>query len=342
MSAPLERKSSLRRTVKRTCSANVRIVGNDGLPGRDLERLVAVIEAALGEVPLALKSPEHVLGRNSGVIREVDISLRGRFGSVDVFVMIECRDRKRPATVEWIDAVLAKADDVGASVAVVVSPAGFSDGADEYARRRGVATRVLERLAPSEVLEWVATALGAVTVDYRRAEIKKLSVDLAGGDDRDIEPIPGSPPAIAVEATVFRRKADHSHATISDAWRLIDSALLHDGTGPERRRVTVAARFRNPDERFQVCIHDEWWDVEAITFVADVWVESVECPLTRFRYQGEDEVLTEGLGWEMCIDGVERMVALTRLTGGDTATLSLTVEPVEPTMSPIGEMVTFG
>lgn len=264
--------------------------------GRELERVVSAIERAFSATPMTVTSPEFVIGRHSGTRREVDVSLRGQVGSASIFVMVECRDRSRPATVQWIDEVAAKASDVGASKAVVVSAAGFASTARGYAHKLGIETRTLTELESEGSLEWLAHVQN-ITVEYKRVEFESVSVGLASHSEGP-DTIDGAPPAIGVKAHLFRRKRDGTFATLMDAWSDVADEV-YDSRRPERRRHPVEIRNRNTEDRFQVQVRGEWWDVESISLVVDVWIEVVEQPLTQFRYSTGEATVAEGFSFEV-------------------------------------------
>lgn len=126
-------------------------------PGRLVELLVAHLEQVLAR-DVEVRSPELIPGRTSGELREVDVTLRRRVGTSDVLIAIECRDRKAPADVRWIDELASKRDEVGASVIVAVSTSGFTKGARRSAEAKGVQLRQMTQLGPEEIEQWFITS----------------------------------------------------------------------------------------------------------------------------------------------------------------------------------------
>lgn len=288
---------------------------------------------------MTVKSPEFVEGRNSGTTREVDVSLRGQIGSASIFVMVECRDRSRPATVQWIDEVATKADDVGASKVVVVSSSGFATTAREYAQRLGIDTRTLSELESADSLAWLIH-VPVIAVEYKRIEFVSVSVGLATGSDGPA-PNPGEAPQVGARTTLFRRKKDGMPADLMDAWADV-SEKVYDSERPDRRRQTVVLNYVNPDDRFQLQIRGQWWDVESLRLVVEVWIDIVEQPLSQFRYASGEVSLTEGFSFEVDQgDGPQKVVITVThnsdITGSEIpagAVMSAAMEPIkraEPT-----------
>lgn len=90
--------------------------------------------------------------RESGrVIAEVDVFLVGRFGSSEMSLAIECRDRKEPQGSDWIQQIIGKRDTLrrfGVRHWMAVSESGFTQGASEIAHSAGIELMVPGDLQP--------------------------------------------------------------------------------------------------------------------------------------------------------------------------------------------------
>ena len=124
-------------------------------PGRYLEILTAQLEHILGAGTLTVKSPERFRNRHTGHSVEVDVTLRGKIGSTDILVALECRDRSGPQGVDWIWELATKKDVIGASVIVAVSRDGFTRDAIDEANVKGVILKTLSRLSEDEIADTV-------------------------------------------------------------------------------------------------------------------------------------------------------------------------------------------
>lgn len=124
-------------------------------PGRYLEILTSQLENILGAGTLVVKSPERIRSRRIGKYVEVDVTLRGKIGSTDVLVALECRDRKGPQDINWIRELATKKEDIGASVIVAVSSDGFTSDAEAEAAAYGVVLKTLSRLSEDEVADTI-------------------------------------------------------------------------------------------------------------------------------------------------------------------------------------------
>lgn len=72
---------------------------------------------------------EKIMGRDSGIARQIDIVVRGSFGPHDLLTIIECKDYKDPVDVGTMSEFVTLRHDVQAHLGIIVSKAGFSEAA---------------------------------------------------------------------------------------------------------------------------------------------------------------------------------------------------------------------
>jgi hypothetical protein len=123
-------------------------------PHRQFEKLVARIEGALVPDGAVVKSPDRLLDLFTGELREVDVSIRSKVGSVEVLITVECRDRAKTEDVTWIEQLATKQKHIGATHTIAVSSTGFSEPAVTAARIHGISTRTIEEVTDAEIRAW--------------------------------------------------------------------------------------------------------------------------------------------------------------------------------------------
>ena len=96
-----------------------------------LERLVAGIQSATSE-NADVRWNETLNGR------QFDVVVRFQMGTLRYLVLIEVKNRKRPASVSDLEAFVVKAGDQRANKAVFVTAAGFQSGAVSVAQNHGI------------------------------------------------------------------------------------------------------------------------------------------------------------------------------------------------------------
>lgn len=124
-------------------------------PYREFEKLVSRIEGALVPRGAQIKSPDKLVDKFTGELREVDVSIRHKVGSVELLVTVECRDRIKIQDVTWIEQLATKQKQIGADHTIAVSSAGFSEPALAAARMHGISARIVDDITDNEIPEWV-------------------------------------------------------------------------------------------------------------------------------------------------------------------------------------------
>jgi hypothetical protein len=101
---------------------------------RALEQLVAKIQKQLApraDVLHDVKLP----GRESGVMRQIDVLVRERVGQYEIQIVIDCKDHKKPVNVKGVEEFDGLLRDVGAQKGVLVCPKGFTAAAKTRAEK---------------------------------------------------------------------------------------------------------------------------------------------------------------------------------------------------------------
>lgn len=123
--------------------------------GREFEKLVAEIEQAFAGSTAIIKRNDRIPDKETGTLREIDISIRARVGSMDLLTIVECRNRNQKADARWIEELDGKRTSVGANKVVAVSSSGFTDEAITKANNRNIETRTLKKLKQRQIREWI-------------------------------------------------------------------------------------------------------------------------------------------------------------------------------------------
>jgi hypothetical protein len=66
------------------------------------------------------------VGNVTGIVRQIDVSIRSRIGQYDILIVTECKDHGRPLDVRDLVEFIGLAQDVGANKAAMVAAKGFS------------------------------------------------------------------------------------------------------------------------------------------------------------------------------------------------------------------------
>jgi hypothetical protein len=104
-------------------------------PGDEYESIVANAYAQFADSARVTKN-EYIVGK-SGERRQCDVTVRTSLMGHGVLLIIECKDYNWKLSVGKVDELIGKRDDVGASLAILVSDVGFTSGAIRRANADG-------------------------------------------------------------------------------------------------------------------------------------------------------------------------------------------------------------
>ncbi|GMV17322.1 MAG: hypothetical protein AMXMBFR56_55460 [Polyangiaceae bacterium] len=144
-------------------------------PGAAFERLAGAVQHRL-DPGADVRWNETISGR------QIDVVVRGRIGSVEVLVIVECRDYASALGIEHIDRLDSVKRDVGANKAILVTRTGFTEDALQKAATVGIDTCVLrpsndgDHPGPYKPLKSMH-----LTVQAMSTVIDDLEVELADG-----------------------------------------------------------------------------------------------------------------------------------------------------------------
>jgi hypothetical protein len=124
--------------------------------GRFLEILVEHLQRFLSDDGIVVKSPEEFY-RDGKKIGEIDITLRGEFGSSRLFVGIECRDRPGGPRQgrDWIRELIGEKRDLQIDQIVAVSTTGFTQQAIALANAERIDLLTFSDVDAEDPSHWI-------------------------------------------------------------------------------------------------------------------------------------------------------------------------------------------
>jgi hypothetical protein len=109
------------------------------LKWKRFEKLIHQIHTQFGKETVTLD--DRVIGCESKVERQLDITIRATVNQYKVFVVIECKDEARPVDVGTMGEFASLLRDVKANKGVMISTSGYTPAAIQMARAQGIDTR---------------------------------------------------------------------------------------------------------------------------------------------------------------------------------------------------------
>jgi hypothetical protein len=121
-----------------------------GKRSNEFQKLVHYIYSKIS-APFKASESAMVRENGTGVEREIDILIEGAIAGIEVRIAVECRDRSRTDTIEWIDHLIGKYARLKVNKIVAVSSQGFSKDAERKAAEHGIS---LLKTEDAENVDW--------------------------------------------------------------------------------------------------------------------------------------------------------------------------------------------
>lgn len=124
--------------------------------GRITELLVKQIQMQLSSSEINIQSPELFYDSSGKLKGEVDITLRGKLGSAEIAIGIECRDRPKDGKQgrAWIREIDGKKRDLKLYKMIAVSTTGFTSGAINAAKEMQIDILILDPVSGLNLSEF--------------------------------------------------------------------------------------------------------------------------------------------------------------------------------------------
>ncbi len=103
---------------------------------QEFERLASRIYTELSPQARVILN-DRIKGK-SGVVRQIDVSIRATIAGHDILVVIDTKDLQQPADIGLVDEFAGKIQDVRANKGILICSGGFTSGARLSARGRGI------------------------------------------------------------------------------------------------------------------------------------------------------------------------------------------------------------
>lgn len=127
-------------------------------PGQFLEIMMANLQSYLAPQGAKVRLREKFYNPESGKqIGEIDITLRGDFGTSKFFYAIECRDRPAEGAqgLPWITQILGKKKLLKPDKMIAVSSTGFTDDSQAFAADENIDLITIRAAADDDPREWL-------------------------------------------------------------------------------------------------------------------------------------------------------------------------------------------
>jgi len=104
---------------------------------KKFEELTAQIYAELSPAASVVHN-DKIQGIDSGVVRQIDVSIRFALAGHQILTVVQARDHAQPADINDIGEFSAVIKDIRANKGIVICKSGFTEGATRLARNLGI------------------------------------------------------------------------------------------------------------------------------------------------------------------------------------------------------------
>lgn len=211
--------------------------------------LMASIHQQLAS-PCQVAESAMLYDSSSGQVREVDLVLRSTLVGYEIVISVECTDRKRPVSVEWVEQMCCKHRDMPTQKLVLISKSGYTAAAHAKALAFGAEPLSLEIARQVDWAKYVnrhsklfLAAVDAVTV--------VVPVSPTYTPERPLHGIPMQTEFLAPESTFCATAEEIAYALLAKEQILIATIgkmdVIH-GSGWELSvAMQAGVRMRFPD-----------------------------------------------------------------------------------------------
>jgi len=267
--------------------------------GRALEILVEDLERLLADQSLEIKSPDFIYHEITKKSREVDVSIKGKVGSHQFLIVLECRDRKNPQDVIWIEQLVSKRDSLKANKLVAISTGGFTKPAIELAKAKGIELRTFESFNLNELKNWVLPKVNARYLNFKILSVSIEMVPATNLGELDKNPISSfkysGKETIQTDQEIFTTPIDNKKWSINSLVNGLnqkENNFLHNhiepGKAPKKEKIEI--HFFKPDQILFVTIENKEWRVARMRIdgLFSLTEYSLEPQLMRYKSEDED------------------------------------------------------
>jgi len=266
--------------------------------GKSLEQLVKLIEGLLIPRGFIIETRERVYNDNGVQIAEFDIVITGKLGSAPIKWLIQCRDRPSngAAPGEWIEQLVGRRDRFNFDKVMAVSTTGFSEGAKEEAKRRGIEIRTMDSLTAESVMNWIPTNAPLVV---RRGDYSGVQFYL---EDVTEEELHGLKSRFAPKTPLIIDTESSETISMDEFWARIlgKNPQLFDGITLNSEPKSAPVRVACEGDRYKIKIGERLVRIVEVHVSAILSISIPKMPLTEvYQYSApEGELIAQVTKWE--------------------------------------------
>jgi len=295
-----------------------------GRKGREFEKLVAFLEKMLTEESFKIKSPDYFIDKDTGQKREIDISVTGKIGATPIKIIIECRNRKKPQDVTWIEQINSKKVGIGASTAIAVSSSGFYGPAINKAKSYNIECRTFEEINEKEIASWFR--IKEMVLFRQNYSVKHVDIEIINSDEVTIDK---TGLQVAFESfngnsKVFFKKKMKEYCSLNEIVNgMNESQHMWDKIPIDGKNYSqkIELNYINPNDRFQLLANNnDFVDITKLRLIVDYNITQEKVPIDSITtYKSSEHSILQNVSFKIDKpDGLQYLIGIHREESGKT------------------------
>lgn len=122
----------------------------------NFQQLIHKIYECMNDDETIITESGEIWDHDGEILREVDILIERKSPNGCFRCMVECRDRSRKESIQWIDELIGKSRSLNVNKVIAVSSKGFAHSAIVKAKKNKIETHTLIESLLSDLPDWVS------------------------------------------------------------------------------------------------------------------------------------------------------------------------------------------
>ncbi len=254
----------------------------------EFQKIILILEKKLAANSQVIESA-LLEDRQTHYDVEVDVLIKGAIAETPISIGVECRDRSRPSTVEWVREMIGKHEHLPLDKTILISKSGYTKQAITKAEENGVEALTFEE---AETHDWQSelgdlknlkmfsfgfTLLSGSVV--LKEDIAKKYIDQIGGDTPIFDDQNANGITLKQYGESYLRNSDIA-AEVMRLWLLKPK-------GERENEITFNLKLE-PKTKAEILIEGDRFEVMNTEFVSKASFASTAVDLKAARYKNSE------------------------------------------------------
>jgi hypothetical protein len=289
--------------------------------GKLLEGFVERIERLLLPYDFTALPNEKVYNDDGIQIAEFDIEISGKVGTTNFKWLIECRDRptQGAAPGSWIEQLVGRRERFNFDKVIAVSTTGFTEGASEFAKDKGIEIRTVTEASIEQVSDWFL--INEMMLFKRGGILEKATLIIDEQEsDKKKEALRRILNDVMLDPKILVSTQNRQRITVATAFMNAAHTVdgFYDDINPNGGTKKVSLRVYYPEENSHFVVESEIGNIriKEILFQGELTLTVEKIPLLTIRkYESinSGEVIATTASFNLEVEGITRELSFNKI-----------------------------